>query len=222
MNILWNRQRQQILIWKGCGRKNLILMRHVLVISLLIQFPEGWNMPVKDGLNDSVVMISVCLPTHLVWVTHPQHPGHLSPWKRAIRRLISIQAVTPGEQTSPVTAAKAHSWYIVVNLLDNPQKEPEKNEMLSRGTKQQVVVVRWRVELSAEGRLWRKDKRRWRPSFPRQEAADFHLSRTVTDGMRAWRKHSWALYQQGHSKHTGQENSTVMNTCVVSYSHIDT
>lgn len=48
----------------------------------------------------------------LVWVSHSHTStawGHLLPWKQEIHHLISIQRVTLGKQTSPVSLAKAHS-----------------------------------------------------------------------------------------------------------------
>lgn len=86
-----------------------------------------WNVPLKDVINDSV-----CLQTHLVWVTHPEdvyRPGNgRSATSLAFRR-------SHRRTSSPVNRAKAHRPTLtecqdntVVNLLDYPQTETQRDD----------------------------------------------------------------------------------------------
>lgn len=140
-------------------------MKHVLTFET---DPDGRFWCGGDIFDSSVVIsgaqphYSVCVCKQLdlhIWCeshthTHPEHPGHLSPWKLAILRLISIQTVTPGKQTSPVSRAEHTdaNWCrdnIVVNLLDNPREEQTEE----RPPKQPAVVEGFQISVGQMSRL---------------------------------------------------------------------
>lgn len=132
---------------------------------------------------------SVCVCKHLdlhIWCeshTHT-HPGHLSPWKLALLRLISIQTVTPGKQTSPASRASTQTltgvetilWLICRIILGRSRRRSAGRSSRLWWRDFRFRSVRCGVSKTlngAERRLRRQDKQRWRPSFSRQQADDF-------------------------------------------------
>ncbi len=123
----------------------LILNRlYITVRDFAVKIHRGGNVSLKDGRHYSVCVYKQLWSTHLLWVTHRQHPGHSSPWKRGMLCLISIQTVTENQphlwMEPKHTAANWCRDKIVVNLPDNPRREAD-GLRCSATTMQQVVLV---------------------------------------------------------------------------------